>query len=561
MALDDFYKTVSDRDYIKDLPDDALKDGISSVLENYPAHFLSVEQFKQLVRFQSEPSSLTTTTQRYRPFGMAFDPDPLDQFVAASMKRYDRRLYDSLKGKTKLPKLGRCLFSLLKFAKPLKTSQAIREYPGGFDCYQKSLQEVRQLFKGKKFATLPLSDMHKQIPLNTAAGVPYFAKKQDVLEENKLATIRNYIHLTTGKKIEQAPCMLGVRGHLSDLSLIKTRPIWINSFDNITLENILFRNIYSFTFSDPDFQKLLLTGPSTIRRLRDFLSLPHSFPFVNLDFSSFDSWSCRFAGRDILMVLKEVIDFKDGEEGVFNYVCKQFLDSILVLPDGSAVQKHSGTCTGSLLTALFNSLLNFVVLKTCFKILAQDRLVFNLRILGDDAAFYCGFDDLHGFLARLSRLCSDLFGLTLNPDKCIVTAAHEPVEHRKFIGYQIRGSQLYRPVREFFYSVLYAEHSVNDLSTSFSRVIAYYLLGGMAHPQFTSFVEAYLGHYYDHLSVAGNLLDESVFRAGNLRVIKHVFQLQVEDLIGDGLTVDKFRTWDILDLAYRFTLGDRLPYG
>lgn len=271
--LDSFYDTIRERTFIQDLPDSALKLGVSDVLKHYPVSFVTIDQFNSLVRFSGKSSCMHRLPDKFRKYGIPFSPDPLDQFVAASLKRFDRPLYDSLKGYTKVPRLGRALHTLLKFSRPIVESRHIRENKAYSSAYTAALNDVRRLFKAQKFDTLALKDMFKQLPTNTAAGYPYFSTKSKVLDECRLATTRNYLDLTHGKRIVQQPCLLALRGHLSTLDKIKTRPIWINSFDNITLENMLFRNVYSFAFEDPDFQNFIMTGPDTLQRLRDYLNL------------------------------------------------------------------------------------------------------------------------------------------------------------------------------------------------------------------------------------------------------------------------------------------------
>jgi len=420
--------------------------------------------------------------------------------------------------------------------------------------YDKALADVKSLFKGNKFALLPLSDMFKQLPLNTSAGAPYYKQKSDVLPECRRSVTEKFVSLCSGKKIEQLPCLLALRGHLSPLEKIKTRPVLINSFDHIALENLLFRNVYDFVFTDPDMQRLIMTGPHVLSRLRNYLCNSSRNTYCNLDYSAWDTWRCRFAGRDLFKILEEVLDLDSSTRHVFRFVEKQFLDTIISLPDGTSYQKKSGTCTGSLMTALFNSLLNFVCLRTCFYSMEVDHCIENLRILGDDVAFQCSVGDVTAFMSGLASNLKRFFGLDLNPDKCLVVPRGAPIESRKFIGYTIRNDQLYRLEIEFFRYVLYVERPVEDFNTSFSRVVSYLLLGGISHQHFCRFVETFIGHYRHLFSDQSDLLDPSVFRLGNLRVIKHVFQMEVDILLSDGLTLDSFRSWDFISLPYKFTL-------
>jgi len=555
---DEFANIIADKSFIKFIPDAEIhRLSTKEILENYPFHDVTENQFIDLV---SRPeSTLKIQPLKLERYNINRSRDPLDHWVAESLKLFDRDLYDSMKGYSKIARPSRAYASLLQFSLPIHTSTTINSNLRYKQAYHRALGDLDKLFKDKKFDLLPQNEYLKQIPQNTAAGYPFFGfKKGEVWSLVHRKTIANFNDLCDGKKIPQLPCTLALRGHLSPITENKTRPIWLVPFETIALENIMFRNMYDFIFTDEDFSDLILTGKDTLGRLRDYLAKDSPLSFINLDYSKYDSYRCRFACIDVFNVLKKHINMTKDESNVFYYIRKQFIDSQLLLPNGTVIQKQSGTPSGSLLTAMVNSLMNFVMLKTCFYLLEVDLNIEDLRILGDDASFYYGggqYRPLY-FVQKLTVLLKDLFGIIIKPEKGLIVPPGSPIEHKKFIGYSLVGNQLFRPEEEFFLSVLYPESDVRNVVVSFSRVFSYFMLGGIFHNYYSRWFKSYLGHYWHLLSKEERILNDEVFRMGNLRVIKHVFQIEVDELIKD-LDVHKFMNMDFMQLPYFLTL--RIP--
>jgi len=547
----EYFDLIKDSKHVSFLPDLAVSKSVDYITENYPFSDIKLDQFKSII--ESPSSSMKRLPQSYNAYNVVRSSDNVDHWVAESLKRFDRSLYDKMYGYTKKTRLGRAYAQLIKFSRPIHTSRNLNSDSKFKTCYQRALNDVKALFKGKKFPTLTIPDFMKQIPQNTGAGFPYQGKKKsEVWSEVHRKSISNYFQLVETGKLEPHPFTLALRGHLSPVNELKTRPIWLSPFEHIVMENVLFRHLYDFVFSDEDMSNLILTGKRTLHRLRNYLSLDTGGWYFNLDYSAWDAWRCRFVGLDLFKIFKEIIDFKPGEERILYFVRKQFLDSKLLLPDGSCYEVSGGTPTGSLLTALFNSLMNFICFKTCVYSLEVEHYVEHLRILGDDLSFYYdGHIEPKTFLDRLAELLKYLFDLKISPHKCLVVEPWSPIENKKFIGYSLRGNQLYKPEEDFFLSVLYPEHDVKNVIISFSRVFSYYLLGGIFHDKFTSWFRHYMRVYWHILSKENRLVNEQVFKMGNLRVIKHVFQIEV-DVFLSNFDVVKFQKIDFLLLPYFF---------
>jgi hypothetical protein len=555
--LEKFYDLIKDRSYIKRLSDDEFRgQTVDSISENYPWHDLSLDQLKSLLK--QPQSTFNQIPFPNTPYNIIQNKDPLDHWVATSMKEWSRELYDSCKGYNKLARLGRAFPFLAKFSKPLVTRKNILSSPKYIWAYQSALSRFKQLMSKCKAETLTVPDMMKQIPGNTGAGYPYFGKKKsEVWSEVHKKSITTYFDLIKGKKKDYHPCILALRGHLSPIEQNKTRSIWIVPFETIVMENVVFRNIYDYVYEH--LANTILTGKKTLSRLRQYLNSHSDKDFINLDYSGWDAYRSRFVVIDVFDVFKERIQFKNysfgSEVGIFYYVRKAFLNSKLLLPDGSCFMKQCGTPSGSLLTALINSSKNFVCLTTVLIALDYDRCIVDLRVLGDDASFYSGVTwvSASDLLKNVAELLKFLFGLVLKPEKCLVSYVGEPFENRKFIGYSLRGSRLFKPEEEFFRSILYPEHEVKNVFISFSRVFSYYLLGGYNHNGFCRFFNQYLGHYNHILSRSERVFYEDVLRQGNLRVIKHVFQIELEQFL-KNFDLVAFDRIDFLQIPYFLTL-------
>ncbi|CAG8757287.1 7245_t:CDS:1, partial [Racocetra fulgida] len=349
--LDHFYQLIKDKKYITYLQDNQLSSDVENTIENYPYVDWNIDQLKY---FLHQPTStFTKCSESYPPYNVVPNRDPLDHWVAESMKIWDRELYDSLKGYTKLARLGRVYPSLAMFSRPLVTRKNVLSSERFDQAYKQALGQLRQLFESCRAETLSLDNIMKQIPRNSSAGYPYLGKKKsEVWDEVHKQSISNYYRLLRKEKIEYKPCVLALRGHLSPLEQNKSRAIWVVPFETIVMENLLFRNVYDYLYKK--LSDVFLTGKNTLYRLRNYLHTNNGMDFINLDYSGWDAHRMRFVSMDVFDILKKCIQFKHtdlgSEESIFDFVRETFLESKLMLPDGSCYKKQVGTPSGSLLT-------------------------------------------------------------------------------------------------------------------------------------------------------------------------------------------------------------------
>jgi len=476
----------------------------------------------------------------------------VDEYVKEALYHFDESLYESLKGYTKTPKLGRALHSLLKYCAPTiyKTNvfdpQFESIYDSALDKHEASFSKVG-IFSSTQ-ATL-------KIPLNTSAGISFPGKKKgEVLTEARDKVDVMIERWKQGLDNEQIPCKLALRGHLSKVDEVKTRCVWVAPVEHVILENMFFRGFYHQIFAGLHHQRLFMTGKDTISRLNNFLNSEEWLSFINTDISGFDSLRCRFIIKDVFnRVLRPNIRFEeDWQHLAFDYLVDSFIFTHLCLPDGSVYKKLGGVPSGSFLTLLINSIICDVVLSSCLTELQVP--VTDKRVLGDDYAFkmnYVNDVELKLVVEELSACVFSRFGLVIKPEKVIATNC---LRDRKFIGYQIRDGRLFREDRDLLLGMLHPEGPVDDLAVSFTRVFAFMLIGGFNSFVCRRFYERFIGGYKEEFDKIGpDLFTQDVMRHGNLRVFKHVFKVDLEQF--DAFSLDDFRSLFTNKVPYFLTFG------
>jgi len=483
--------------------------------------------------------------------------DNIDHWVGEALWNQDPDYYDQLRGYTKRPRIGRTLHSLLGFAGPPIYKKQV--FSDGIDeIYQSVLDEVSAMFR--KVEVLDYKQSAYKLPMNGAAGYSFPGKtKGDVIDKIIKSGKINFQLLKQGRRLSQIPYKLGQRGHLSPVDEVKSRPIWMGAAETALLENSLFRGFYDQIFNKKHFQDLILTGKDSMKRLHEFLELRPDDTFVNTDISGWDYLPCRFLMKDIFSrIFRPNINLdEDWKVRLFDHVEFDFIYSLLALPNGTIVRKSSGVPSGSVITLLFNSLANLVIQKTILRYL--DVNFYHEKVLGDDFAFCLDHrteDEFDEFISRYSRACLRFFGLTVKPEKVIIT---NNLDDRKFIGYQTKGGRIYREDGELMKGILYPEHEVRDLQTSFSRVFAFYLIGGCTSDKFNGFYEIYLSGYYDKLHELGNnLFNLEILKHGKLRVFKHLYHIDI-DYFKD-FSIEDFRNIYASKAPFFLTLGAQFMY-
>jgi hypothetical protein len=303
-----------------------------------------------------------------------------------------------------------------------------------------------------------------------------------------------------------------------------------------------------------------MTGHKTIERLNFYLDADQDKTFTNTDIKGWDSLRVRFLLKDLFSkVLKPHVQLDEPwKERAFDYIVEAFIFTLLCLPDGTIVKKLGGVPSGSFLTLLINSLGVWLVMTTSLKYNSQDHQ--NPRVLGDDFCFlsrHMDDDQFDSFVSLLSHTVHSFYGLVVSPTKVVITNNRED---RKFIGYQVKQGKLFREDFDLFCGMLYPESPVKDLRTSFTRVFAFMIIGGFGSEKVVSFYQFYLSGYYRELQKLGSeLFNTDAMRAGNLRVFKHVFKVDVDEF--EDFSIDTFRSLFLSKAKYFLSLGTRFFTG
>jgi len=400
-----------------------------------------------------------------------------------------------------------------------------------------------------------------KIPLNTSAGFSWPGKKKGEVLDECYDKVKGMIDTwKAGGVVEQIPCKLAMRGHLSPKDEVKSRSIWVAPMEHVVLENMLFRGFYAQIFSGLHHQRMFMTGHKTIERLNFYLDEDLDYTFCNTDISGWDSLRCRFLLKDLFSkVLRPHVQFDEPwKELAFDYIVEAFIFTLLCLPDGTIIKKLGGVPSGSFLTLLLNSLGVWLVMTTSLQY--NQQYYQNERVLGDDFCFLTRMldqDKFADFVSLLSHTVKVFFGLVVKPEKVVITNNRN---ERKFIGYQVKEGKLFREDFDLICGMLYPESPVKDLRTSFTRVFAFMIIGGFGSERCLGLYQRYLSGYYKELQLLENdLFNVDAMRAGNLRVFKHVFKVDVDEF--ENFSIDTFRSLFLSKAQYFLSLGTRFFTG
>jgi len=524
------------------------------IMKKHSTVYLS-DQFYS--RARKSPGWVDSTDQFCYPYFVETSRQNTDPFVRKSLKSWNRKIYEAISGYTKKSSVKSAYNLFQKYCKPIKKRDFSRN-PRFERCYKEAIQLARNIFvPGNKLAPYSLQSAGLRIHTDTSAGFSYPGKsKGDVIED--LYEIAYYIQHNVGdnKKVYRTPCKLALRGHLSEVDEMKTRPVWIYPGEITMLEAKFGLPYYEFLESEvPEIH----FGPKSMQDLAKMLTkalpLTGSAGEVALDWSTFDQVRSRFLISDAFAIVRDSFDFslEQWEDGlnqygekrttdrkrVFQWLVDYFIETPLMLPNGKCITKLSGVPSGSFFTQAIDTIINYIVIRTID--LYCNLGAYRFRLLGDDSTFLVpslkkvNFDEI-------ASLADEYFAFELKVEKTRVSTT---CQNRKFLGYQIHSYRLIRASEEWFKMALYTERDVQHLSVSCSRMIAFYMLGGINDLDFSQFFWQYIGHY-QHL---WNSLELEPTRS-ILRQFRYVLRQDPEILrVIDPSFIDPG------DTPYLFTLG------
>lgn len=425
-----------------------------------------------------------------------------DPFVRKSLKLWDKDYYRTLDGWTKKIDLKLGLEKVREYDHDDTTFDRIKNDPEALRSWDRAVRETRELFIPKEpLHRLKLKHVPLAMPLNTAAGFSFPGEKKSAVVE-ELQNIAQYMKhmLKAGKSCYTPPCKLAFRGHLSELSNQKVRPVWVYPGEITMLETCFS---YAFYRHLDESVPAVFFGEGTFPRLYERLHRPLNGKLsVSDDKKLFDTTAFRRAVDESFNIIQDsfspgfssVQDFEgnvsyeaDDWTPIFDYLKHYFLNTRIMLCDGTILVKKGKVPSGSMFTQIIDSLVNYIVTKFSCYVNGMD--CDNLAVLGDDS----DFESFHFRLPAYAESMLFYTGMVSHPDKAKIYPI--TVKTRSFLGYSFDGISLHRPTKEWFLRILYPERDVENVAISASRVLGLLLIGGASDERFQDFFINFMHHY------------------------------------------------------------------
>ncbi|CAJ31886.1 RNA-dependent RNA polymerase [Ophiostoma partitivirus 1] len=442
---------------------------------------------------------------KYGGYGTYQSTSNTDPWVRETLKHFDRKQYEELRGFTRRPDGTQGMYrSLAKFDGEDQS----------FHLLSRSQQRVMRKSIRKAFTAFKLPykreplDWHEVGPFlrrDTAAGSTFMgSKKGDVMEEiyHEARWLGHRMKQNGDRRFDPTqmrfpPCSAGQRGGMSSIDDPKTRLVWIYPAEMLTVEGFYAPRMYHDFMNDSNSP--MLNGKSSQRLYTEWVcGVREGEKLYGLDFSSFDTKVPPWLIRVAFNVLRQNVawDTFEGKpvskrdrqkwRNVWDAMVWYFINTPILMPDGRMFRKYRGVPSGSWWTQMIDSVVNYILVD--YLAGCQEVEIRKLKVLGDDSAFVSGKD------FSFSQATADCIptGMVLKPEKCDVT--DNPSEF-KLLGVKYRDGRVYRPTLEWSQLALYLESNVPDVGVGLSRLIGLWLGGAMWDKQFCAYMDYYQSSY------------------------------------------------------------------
>jgi hypothetical protein len=373
------------------------------------------------------------------------------------------------------------------------------------DGIYRAMEEAELAFNLKtKVPMTWIEDVHME--KSKSSGFPYFQRKGDIAEEITLDA-RRYWHFMKNRefnKLDLPPCTMGMRGHLSPKDEPKTRLVWMYPAAITQIEGVYLEKIIEAFVDLGIFESPLLVGKHGLAR-QAWLSSKITAQSIGLglDQKSYDStlptflitWAANVLAKNIefnLMIDKSgtVMELSPRDarrcRHAYDMLIQYFINTPILLPNGSVYKKHKGVPSGSMFTNIIESVMTRALV--IFALDFQGVRWWVILTNGDDSAAVLSHNQEPPNLDLIAELWKKCFGVILSKDKCVI--ARSPDEMHMSGSYW-KGCYQWRSSRDLMMLALYCESFVKDQEVSLSRMLGLWIAGGYRDEQFCSFFTYY----------------------------------------------------------------------
>lgn len=359
-------------------------------------------------------------------------------------------------------------------------------------------KRVRSMLGSWKVEPWSLDRAIDNLHTDTSAGYGYPGKKKgEVLEEIRAEAKDMMYHAIDHRPQVPKPALLGTRGVSIKRDSPKRRIIYNVPGAQVALGQIFYGPLTEKAKSIPNYP--IAVGKNTIPKLAEKnaqVRYPKGSYKIKIDCQHFDRNLMTFLIIRACGITADMIDFthwkgkllNDSQEmrwrRLWEYCVEYTTHTPIMKPDGTLAWQDGEICSGEPGTQWLESIISLIMV-TYWTLLAGVHM-YDVSALGDDCD-----PTVHGYpdLNHLVRTYYRTFHAVVNLKKTeIINAAKDG---GSFLGYNFRNGFLIRESDEWFRMMLYCEHPVKDLATSFSRLTAYMFLGGINDVRFTDFFTKY----------------------------------------------------------------------
>lgn len=148
---------------------------------------------------------------------------------------------------------------------------------------------------------------------------------------------------------------------------------------------------------------------------RFFQKLEGEYTYYCIDFSKFDTSVPAEVLRLAFSIVKR--KFRDTDQGYWDFVEKNLIETLIVLPEGDIYKKKKGVASGDPWTSLIGSYANWIVLDVIFR---EAGFQPKIWVFGDDSVVAIPRESKLG-IPQLSALARSMFGMNISMEKSYKT--------------------------------------------------------------------------------------------------------------------------------------------